>query len=273
MKELSDALKHNTIVTRLTLSNCDIMDNSATSIAEVLRCNTAIQELDLSGNKAIGSAGQILIANSLAGNEKLTWLGLLGLSLGESALQAFQVMFQKNTTLQKVIWRIDSRQSFALSNAVTRNCQIARRKQTGACYTHLLPLEQNGSPVSPKDIPESKKIDAGTHPVMEQTADDTIPEILADDVPESAHPETNDAEEMANESTADKLVATGDSSSLNEPEGLVAESTATSDTNTGYQPPPPMEEKKKWSCMPSFSSISSPSKGFTPTCVYPTLKR
>lgn len=48
-------------------------------------------------------------------------------------------MFTKNVTLLKIVWRLESRQSFALNKKLVRNNDIDKRIRDGKDYTDLLP--------------------------------------------------------------------------------------------------------------------------------------
>ena len=48
-------------------------------------------------------------------------------------------MFTKNVTLLKIVWRLESRQSFALNKKLVRNNDIDKRIRDGKDYADLLP--------------------------------------------------------------------------------------------------------------------------------------
>ena len=63
-----------------------------------------------------------------------------GSRLGDAALHEFLAMFEKNITLLKIVWRLESRQSFRLTKMITRNNEIRRRINSGRDYAEMLPV-------------------------------------------------------------------------------------------------------------------------------------
>ena len=78
IKSLSEALKSNTTLTSLGLVNSDINDAGATYLAEALRLNSNLVQLDLSGNKEITPQGALALWEGLKNNTTLTELDLGG---------------------------------------------------------------------------------------------------------------------------------------------------------------------------------------------------
>ena len=60
-------------------------------------------------------------------------------------------MFNTNTTLTKIIWRLESRQSFALNKLITRNGEIERRLKAGRDVSDIMP---GATPVASTPVKE-----------------------------------------------------------------------------------------------------------------------
>ena len=139
--KLAAAIERNTVCTELNLAGCNINDELCATLAKGLAKNRAIVNLDLQENK-IGNEGAPSLANSLAGNPILMQINLFaqkGTKFGDASLHAFTSMFDTNVTLLKIVWRLDSRQSFRLTKMLTRNNDIDRRIKAGKDYADLLP--------------------------------------------------------------------------------------------------------------------------------------
>ena len=70
---------------------------------------------------------------------QLNLLNQKGSRFGDATLHAFDDMFNTNVTLLKIIWRLESRQSFRLTKMLTRNNDIDRRIKTSKEYESLMP--------------------------------------------------------------------------------------------------------------------------------------
>mmetsp|Transcript_65952 Transcript_65952/g.130803 ORF Transcript_65952/g.130803 Transcript_65952/m.130803 type:complete len:281 (-) Transcript_65952:642-1484(-) len=141
LPKLAKALESNTVCTHLSLTDCNISDQMCASLASALEVNTGLVSLNLQENK-VGNEGASQIANSLAKNRSLLEINLLnqkGSRFGDGTLVAFTDMFDTNVTLLKIIWRLESRQSFRLTKMLTRNNDIDRRIKAGKDYSDLLP--------------------------------------------------------------------------------------------------------------------------------------
>jgi len=144
-EQIAKALETNTVLEELKLVNCNILDIGAKALGEALKKNQTLKLLDLSKNK-IGSDGVIALADGLRENKTLTDLGLLNQSAkpGEGALSSVVEMFEHNTTLKNINWRLDSRQSFKINACLTRNKEIARRNKSGLSTKELDPAIRAG---------------------------------------------------------------------------------------------------------------------------------
>jgi NAD(P)-dependent dehydrogenase (short-subunit alcohol dehydrogenase family) len=137
---LCEALAQNTCCRELILMGCGIDDITCNPLATALRSNTTLTLLNLEDNR-INNAGAQALARALEANTALVELNLLKQKgrFGDATLEAYLSMFEVNITLLKIVWRLDSRQSFQLTKKLTRNQEIARRRQQGLDYSHLLP--------------------------------------------------------------------------------------------------------------------------------------
>ena len=63
----------------------------------------------------------------------------------------YREMFNTNTTLTKIIWRLESRQSFALNKLITRNGEIERRLKAGRDVSDIMP---GATPVASTPVKE-----------------------------------------------------------------------------------------------------------------------
>jgi len=139
--KLAAALAGNNTCQELNLGACGINDECATSLASALAQNTTLIHINLEENR-IGNDGATAIAKALAQNRTLMQLNMLnqkGTRFGDATLHAFTDMFATNVTLLKIIWRLESRQSFRLTKMLTRNNDIDRRIKAGKDYADLLP--------------------------------------------------------------------------------------------------------------------------------------
>jgi len=135
---LQEAMKTNTNVKSLSMQLCGLDNECARYIADIIADTGTLEKIDLSNNR-IHSQGGEYIAKALEENTSVVEMNLLKIELGNEALTKFLNMFDHNITLLKIIWRLDSRLSFRLNKALTRNKEILRRKNTDKSYFHLLP--------------------------------------------------------------------------------------------------------------------------------------
>jgi len=148
--KLAAALATNKHCQELILADCGLSDQNAAEIAGALKTNTTIVSLDLQENK-IKDEGATALAQAIATNRTLIQLNLLnqkGSRFGDATLHAFGDMFDTNITLLKIIWRLESRQSFALNKKIVRNNDIDRRIKAGREYADLLPEKATPIPAS-----------------------------------------------------------------------------------------------------------------------------
>ena len=148
MPKLAAALAVNTTCLELNLSNCNLTDPVVAFLATALEKNTTLVSLNLEGNK-VGNDGMTSLANSLAKNRGLMQLNLLGQKgtrFGDACLHAVTTMFDTNITLIRIVWRLESRQSFRINKLIVRNNDINKRIRDGKDYADILP--QGVAPMS-----------------------------------------------------------------------------------------------------------------------------
>jgi len=153
---IAAALVSNTACSEVVLSNCGVTDAGTAKLADVLKTNKTITKLDLSKNK-IGSAGVTSLAEALKVNKTLVELNLLGQSqkFGDACLTAIVEMFEENTTLLNIIWRLENKLSWKITRALTRNKEIARRLREGQDISDLDPAtRRNYIPAIASPMPE-----------------------------------------------------------------------------------------------------------------------
>merc|ERR1719277_2065351 len=171
LQQMCASLKAHSCITRVILSECEIVDSGCEVLAEVLRANDVIEELVLEKNK-ITSAGAILLADALRTNKGLRTLNLMQQAIknfGEEALEHFIVMFHDNVTLTKIMWRLESRKSFMLNKLQTRNVEIKKRQDKGEDFNSFLPdhLRTEAAGVSTPAAPDAAPASGAPGPVAE----------------------------------------------------------------------------------------------------------
>jgi len=147
--KLAAALAHNTVCQELILSECGLGDSMVGDLATALATNTTLVHIDLQGNM-IKDDGATALAKAIAQNRTLMQINLLnqkGSRFGDTTLHAFCDMFDTNVTLLKIIWRLESRQSFRLNKMLVRNNDIDRRIKASRDYADLLP--EKAQPIPP----------------------------------------------------------------------------------------------------------------------------
>ena len=130
MPQLAAALATNTTCRELNLAGCGVNDVACQQLAEALGRNNTLCSLNLENNK-VDNNGAIAIARALAGNRGLMLLNLLnqkGSRFGDSTLTEYLTMFDTNVTLLKIIWRLESRQSFRAHRGLNRRQRHRARR-------------------------------------------------------------------------------------------------------------------------------------------------
>ena len=141
---LSEVIPSNTHLLEIHLKKCELDKQDVKMLCDGVKQNQTIQVLDLEGNK-IDNDGAIMIANMLECNWSIRELNLLGQSrpFGDPCLTAYVDMFEFNVTLTKIIWRLDSRKSFAINKLLIRNNTIAKNLQENRDVNSLIPSKCN----------------------------------------------------------------------------------------------------------------------------------
>jgi len=180
-KKIGDALKTNTNLKKLVLKGLEIDDAAVATIADGLAANKGLSLLVLEKNK-IGTVGAEAIANALKTNTSLAELNLLGnKEFGEQALFAWIGCFEYNVTLTKIVWRLNSRQSFSINKCIARNVEIQKKLKEGKNVDNLLPAHCVGatrnSPIPESKTPaaETKKEPAQPQPPQQETVKSETP--------------------------------------------------------------------------------------------------
>ncbi len=142
-------LSTNTHVTEVHLKRCALSTFDMNFVAKALTKNTTIRVLDLENNK-IDNNGAIVLAEGLMSNSTLIELNLLGQGseFGDPTLTAFVQLFDHNITLTKVIWRLNSRKSFAINKLIVRNNTIKKWINEGKNVRSILPGRCNVADLS-----------------------------------------------------------------------------------------------------------------------------
>jgi len=142
---LADALKTNTVITRLVLRGCEINDEGAAALGKALIENHTIEEVDLQQNR-ITTWGVISLTEGLAQNKGVTAISLLdqAAKFGDDCVEAFITVFSSNITLNKIMWQTESVRLWELSKLITRNVELQKRQRKGEDISVLLPKALGG---------------------------------------------------------------------------------------------------------------------------------
>jgi len=210
-KKIGEALKSNSNLKKLILKGLEIDDQGVTAIADALSVNKGLNLLVLEKNK-IGSTGAEAIANGLKQNTTLTELNLLGnKEFGEQCLFGWIGCFEYNVTLTKIVWRLNSRQSFTINKCISRNVEIQKKIKEGKNIDNLLPKHcvaiSRSSPVAEHKIPshdddqstkiaETKEEPSQQEPAQEEPAqEETAQEEPAQEEPVNETPQEEQVQE------------------------------------------------------------------------------
>ena len=123
---LSEALRVNTSLTSLDLSENSIGDEGASSLSEALRVNTSLTSLDLSEN-SIGDEGASSLSEALRVNTSLTSLDLSDNSIGDEGASSLSEALRVNTSLTSLDLRdnfIGDEGASSLSEALRVNTTL-----------------------------------------------------------------------------------------------------------------------------------------------------
>ena len=98
---LAEMLKENRMLQQLNVSNNSIGDGGATALAEMLKENRTLQQLSVSDN-SIGDGGATALAEMLKENRTLQQLYVSNNSIGDGGATALAEMLKENRTLQQL---------------------------------------------------------------------------------------------------------------------------------------------------------------------------
>jgi hypothetical protein len=144
-KELGLALAGNTVVKEVHLKSVDLDKVDAQAIMEGLVNNKTVVLLDLEKNKIDneGAAAMALLLRQNCTIRELNLFGQAGNAFGDACLTAFVDMFDYNVTLTKIIWRLDSRKSFAINKLLVRNNTIRKNLDENRDVSKIIPARCN----------------------------------------------------------------------------------------------------------------------------------
>ena len=124
---LANPLQTNTTLTVLDLSHNNLGAAGADALANALQTNTTLTRLDLSNNN-LGAAGAALLANALQTNTTLTWLDLYDNNLHAAGAVVLANALKTNVTLTVLdlaINNLDAEGAAALANALRINTTLS----------------------------------------------------------------------------------------------------------------------------------------------------
>ncbi len=201
--EIAALLERNTHLTELRLASVRLTNQFAGALAMALRVNHTLRFIDLENNK-IDSDGIEEIGAALVDNRGLVEITLLkNREPGEKALATLIAAFDHNTTLQRINWRLTSRQSFTLTKKLSRNVEILRRKQAGMDYSDIDPLRGGGGSGTASPAVPHKATPAAAKAATSSTTTAT------DDKPKRVNSTTTAADEKAADVRVDELTSGG----------------------------------------------------------------
>ena len=124
-REIGEALKQNTVLRALDLTQNDLGVEGAVALGHALEVNTTLATLNVQGNRiGFGLERAAVFARSLVTNESLTWLDASQNELGPIGAEAFAEALQVNTSLEHLCLQrnaLGSRGGTALGRALAVN--------------------------------------------------------------------------------------------------------------------------------------------------------
>jgi len=206
LEQFATHLKDHKGIKTVKLEDCHITDPGCAVLADILTQNHTIENLVLEKNN-ITSDGAKMLADGLAQNHGVKTLNLLQQSVksfGDECLEHFISMYNNNTTLVRITWRLDSRKSFMLAKLQTRNIEIAKRQASGKDFTDLLPDHLKASP---PDMTKSGDERAKRAPLTKRASIDDI-QVHLDALNEAGVPDHHEEDhEPEKESKGDSAPA------------------------------------------------------------------
>ena len=121
---LADALKHNTTLEELDFHNNRVSDTGVHSLAEVLSSNTSIVKALGLGSNGITDKGAEHLAEMLKTNRTITWLALAGNQIGDRGVQLLaNTLAHQNTSLLVLSLHVNKSISDVSVTAITNMLQ------------------------------------------------------------------------------------------------------------------------------------------------------
>ena len=143
--DLAAALKDNTHIREIHLKKVDLDKKDVAAIMDALRVNKTVLVVDFEKNK-IDNEGAAALATAMRENStirEVNLLGQAGRAFGDACLTGFIDMFDYNVTVTKIIWRLDSRKSFAINKLLVRNNTIKKNLEENRDVGNLIPANCN----------------------------------------------------------------------------------------------------------------------------------
>eukprot|EP01006_Ploeotia_vitrea_P040674 TRINITY_DN66446_c0_g2_i1.p1 TRINITY_DN66446_c0_g2~~TRINITY_DN66446_c0_g2_i1.p1 ORF type:complete len:1081 (+),score=140.50 TRINITY_DN66446_c0_g2_i1:81-3245(+) len=165
VKQLARALKTNTHITKLDLSNNNVGDQGAAALASVLKVNRALTSINLTGN-AVGDKGALTLAEALKANGSLATLVLDHNSVTDKGADALLEVMGTNHALKTVTFECN-RATGVKSQQIRAACNV------------------NATPITLKElIPKIQSRDRTTARLnlSHHNYDDTAIEILCEEL-------------------------------------------------------------------------------------------
>jgi hypothetical protein len=95
-------------VRQLALDRCGLDKAKATEIAQGIRFNTSLDELELNWNPNIGGEGAAALANALSDNKTLTRLSLCGIRIGDEGAIALASWIKRSNKIEEIYLQVNS---------------------------------------------------------------------------------------------------------------------------------------------------------------------
>ena len=142
---IAEGLRNNTHCKEIIIDKCSLMDPGAVLIADALKENTSVERVMFPNNK-LGPIALIALAECLKKNNTIKEIGLLnnsgssGGKWGDASLTVLvDALEGGNTSLTKIVWRLDNRLSWKITKLMSRNVELQRRRAAGMDVTDLDP--------------------------------------------------------------------------------------------------------------------------------------
>ena len=143
---LGESLKRNRGLKTLNISYCSIDDQGVKSLASALEMNGSLEELNLSGNRAVTVIGLKALGNSLKSNRalKTLYLGLIK-KVSDKDWRQFIVCLQENNDLTKLELPDSSNSTCKLVQLETNTVNQIRRQKRLPLLVVVIPIDDQWS--------------------------------------------------------------------------------------------------------------------------------